>query len=149
MSPYPVDMQAHQVLRLLEFKATVDDEPIEEVIAPSPDFIPGLLWTLVGRRVRGGEWSYVLATLWNDGEAMLTAVRDGDVAVYRPAFAPLLARAGITVLDVDAAWRWCEADPLATLRLFRAADLAHRVDGAGEEPASVTAPVPGDPVGGQ
>lgn len=146
---YPVETQAHQVLRLLEFKAAVDDEPVAEAIAPSPTLIRGLQWTLVGRRGRSGEWSYVLATLWSDREAMLSAVRDGDVAVYRPAFAQYLARAVVAVLDVDAAWRWCEADPLATIRLFRAADLAHRVDGAMQEPASVTALAPGSPVGGQ
>jgi hypothetical protein len=145
-------MQARSVLRLLEFHATVDDEVIEEAIevaiAPGPDLVAGLSWTLVGRCVKADGRSYVLATLWEDREAMLAAVRDGDVAVYRPAFAPYLARAAVSVLDVNAAWRWCEAAALCTIRLFRSADLSLEVDGAGRQPAFVKAPAPGDPVGG-
>jgi len=130
-------MQAQQALRLLKFKATLDDDVIEEAIqvaiAPGPDVVAGLLWTLVGRCVRVDGRSYVLATLWEDREAMLAAVRDGDVAVYRPAFAPYLARAAVAVLDVDAAWRWCGPDPLATIRLFWVADLGLGADSTPHE----------------
>ena len=116
------------VLRILEFETPLADVEIDALlrdqIAPNPAGITGLSRTLVGRRLTNSSRRYLVATVWDNRDAMEAVVLNGGVAVYQTPFARYLGNATLVAVDLAVGWWSSELDRLSTIRLFRDADLA-------------------------
>lgn len=111
-----------QVLRILQFETPVADADIDRLlrdeIAPRPADLDGLSWTVIGRHLSETSRSYLVATVWDDRAAMEAAVLSGGVAVYQAPFAPYLANARLTAVDVVDEWSSCPSGPLSRILLI-------------------------------
>ena len=90
------------VLRILEFETPLADVEIDALlrdqIAPNPAGITGLSRTLVGRRLTNSSRRYLVATVWDNRDAMEAAVLNGEVAVYQTPFARYLGNAALVAV---------------------------------------------------